>query len=340
MSLHIGYGLIAAQRIPGSSQSWSEVYDDALAVTEAVDEAGFDSLWVTEHHFTDDGYLSALFPMLGAMAARTSRVVLGTNVALAPLYQPLRLAEDAAAVATLAGGRFLLGLGIGYRDEEFSALGVPKRERVPRLVECVEVCRAAWTGEPFTYQGPTVDVDGLVVRPAPPGPPEIWTGGWVDAAVTRATQVADGYISPVGGLTDTRRRVAMLGPTTGIATTTFVCVTPDGSLPASMGPSLAHVFDRYAQWYGSSSDDEGGRSVAERIRTGQGADEPTAGIVLGTAEQVAEQLEPLAAAFAGERVHHLVVRMHQPGVPRAELVAQARLFGAEVIPRLRAAASN
>ena len=340
MTLHVGYGLVAAQRIPGSGQSWAEVYADALAVAEAVDEAGFDSLWVTEHHFTDDGYLSALFPMLGAMAARTSRVVLGTNVALAPLYHPLRLAEDAAAVATLAGGRFLLGLGIGYRDQEFDALGVPKAERVGRLVECVEVCRAAWTGEPFSHHGPTVDVDGLMVRPAPPGPPEIWTGGWVEAAVRRAARIADGYISPVGGLSDTRRRVALLGPATGIATTTFVCVTPDGSLPPSMGPSLAHVFDRYAQWYGSSSDGEGGRSVAEMIRTGAGAGEPTAGLVLGTPEQVAAQLEPLAGAFAGERTHHLVVRMHQPGVPRDELVAQARLFGAEVLPRLRAASAQ
>src|SRR5205814_4938269 len=141
-------------RLPGSTQSWAEVYDDALAVSEAVDAAGFDTLWVTEHHFTDDGYLSALFPLLAAMAARTSHVVLGTNVALAPLYHPLRLAEDAAAVATIAAGRFLLGLGIGYRDEEFNALGVPKQERVARLVECVEVCRRAWTGEPFSYPGP------------------------------------------------------------------------------------------------------------------------------------------------------------------------------------------
>jgi alkanesulfonate monooxygenase SsuD/methylene tetrahydromethanopterin reductase-like flavin-dependent oxidoreductase (luciferase family) len=250
----------------------------------------------------------------------------------------LRLAEDAAAVAALAGGRFLLGLGIGDRDEEFTALAVPKAERVPRLVEAVEVCRAAWTGEPFTYRGPTVDVENLVVRPAPPGPPQIWTGGWVDAAVRRANRIADGYISPTGGLGDTRRRVAMLDPGIGIATTTFVCVTPDGGLPDAMAASLAHVFDRYAQWYGSSSDQEGGRSVAEMIRTGGRVEEPTAGIVLGTPEQVAAALEPLAAAFAGEREHHLVVRMHQPGVPRDELMAQARLFAAEVMPRLREAA--
>src|SRR5438067_9496 len=98
MALHIGYGLIAAQRPPFDQRPWSQVYAEALACAEAAEAAGFDTVWVTEHHFTADGYLSALFPMLGAMAARTSRVRLGTNVALAPLYQPLRLAEDAAAV--------------------------------------------------------------------------------------------------------------------------------------------------------------------------------------------------------------------------------------------------
>ncbi len=85
MALRIGYGLIAAQRPPWDSRPWSEVYADAVAAAEAAEDAGFDSVWVTEHHFADDGYLSALFPLLAAMAVRTHTVLLGTNVALAPL---------------------------------------------------------------------------------------------------------------------------------------------------------------------------------------------------------------------------------------------------------------
>jgi alkanesulfonate monooxygenase SsuD/methylene tetrahydromethanopterin reductase-like flavin-dependent oxidoreductase (luciferase family) len=151
MALFIDYGLVTGQRAPEDLTPWTDVYDDVVAVAVAVETAGFDGLWVSEHHFTDDGYMSGLFPVLGALANATTSLTLGTNVALAPLYNPLRLAEDAAVVDLLSHGRFLLGLAIGYRDEEFSALGVRKRERVARLQECVEVCRKAWTGERFSH---------------------------------------------------------------------------------------------------------------------------------------------------------------------------------------------
>src|SRR5205823_1138342 len=120
---------------------------------------------------------------------------------------------------------------------------VPKRDRVARIVECVEVCRKAWTGRPFTVNGVEISV-----QPAPDPPPEIWLGGWVDASVRRAARYADGYISPVGDLADTQRRVALLGPGVGIATTTFI-VLHDGEPPPDLAASLRHVFESYAEWY-------------------------------------------------------------------------------------------
>ena len=146
--LHLDVGLLTAQRLDGSDQPWAELYADTLAIAEEAERLGFDGVWVSEHHFTDDGYMSAVLPVLAAIAARTERVALGTNVALAPLYHPLRLAEDAAAVDLISGGRLLLGLAIGYRDAEFDAFGVAKRERVDRLVECVERVPQGVDGRP------------------------------------------------------------------------------------------------------------------------------------------------------------------------------------------------
>lgn len=267
MALFVDYGLVSAQR--AGSRSWQEEYDDVLALATTVEAAGFDGFWVTEHHFTGDGYMSALFPVLAALSQVTSRLTLGTNVALAPLYHPLRFAEDAAAVDLLSHGRLLLGLAIGYRDEEFAALGVPKGERVARLRECVEICRLAWTGERFSYDGPTVQVDDLVVRPVPPGPPPLWLGGWVDDAVRRAGRLGDGYISPVGDLDDTRRRVRLLDESgrTGlpIATATWVIVT-DGAAPAGAVAGVGHLYENYEAWYSSSSDEGGGSEVGTMIK--------------------------------------------------------------------------
>ncbi len=354
MALLIDYGLVTAQRAPEDATPWTEVYDDVLAVAAAVEAAGFDGLWVSEHHFTDDGYMSGLFPVLGALASVTKRMTLGTNVALAPLYNPLRLAEDAAVVDVLSHGRLLLGLAIGYRDEEFAALGVPKRERVARLQECVAVCRKAWTGERFSHSGVTTTIDGLVVRPTPASPPPIWLGGWVDAAIERAAALGNGYISPLGDLDDTIRRVDVLDGAAErlgraaplpIGTATWCALTPKASSQSDTSSILrgvAHLYDRYANWYGSSTDVGGGRAVGEMIAQilGLPSDQLPPTIVSGSAEQVVAALAPLAAQFSDSRDHRLCVRLQYPGMSRTEVLDQITHFSTEVMPALRAAASR
>ena len=353
MALFIDYGLVTGQRAPDDLTPWTDVYDDIIAVAAAVETAGFDGLWVSEHHFTDDGYMSGLFPVLGALANATTSLTLGTNVALAPLYNPLRLAEDAAVVDLVSHGRFLLGLAIGYRDEEFSALGVPKRERVARLQECVEVCRKAWTGERFSHHGVTTVVDDLVVRPAPGTPPPIWLGGWVDAAIERAAAIGDGYISPVGDLDDTIQRVAVLDRAAEragrsaplpIGTATWCALTsPGASIDASSSISrgVAHLYDRYATWYSSSTDVGGGQAVGEMISQilGLPTDQLPPTVVSGTADEVVAVLVPLAAEFSGTRDHRLCVRLQYPGMSRTEVFDQVALFASEVMPALRGASS-
>jgi alkanesulfonate monooxygenase SsuD/methylene tetrahydromethanopterin reductase-like flavin-dependent oxidoreductase (luciferase family) len=304
----------------------------------AADQAGYESAWVTEHHFTGDGYLSACLPVLAACAARTSRIRLGTNVMLAPLHHPLRLAEDAAAVDLLSHGRLILGLGIGYRDEEFEAIGVPKRRRVPLMEEIVAACRAAWTGEPFTFRGRE-----LVCRPVPCGPPPIWLGAWVEEGIRRAGRLGDGYLSPAGGrslahqVTLVDEAAAAAGRSVPVPLTAPVSVwlTDDGGYPASLLAGAEHMRRNYGEWYSSSSDLGGGREVGEVIRA---RSEPTAGIVAGPPAKVVEALSPLAERYGREREFHLVVRHHWPGMPNDLALEQLARFSEEVAPALRQAA--
>jgi len=112
--------------------AWPELYRGLIDQAVLAEQLGFESVWLSEHHFTDDGYLPAISTMLGVLASRTSTVRLGTAVVLAPLHHPLRLAEDMAVVDQLSAGRLEVGLAPGYRQEEFSVLGIDRRQRTPQ----------------------------------------------------------------------------------------------------------------------------------------------------------------------------------------------------------------
>ena len=193
--VEVGFGLITCQRYPGDSRSDADLYRDAVDVAVRAEELGFDSVWVSEHHFVDDGYMPSLLPVAAAIAARTSRVRIGTALLLAPLHDPVRLAEDAATVDLLSGGRFTLGLGLGWREEEFEGLRIPMRSRRSRLVDAIAILRQAWsdglvTGTEATpYPGVSV-----TPKPARPGGPPIWIGGFAEPAVRRAGALADGFM--------------------------------------------------------------------------------------------------------------------------------------------------
>src|SRR6266542_238490 len=144
MAVRVGVGLFTGQIPVGSGRTFAREYRQMLDLVRLAETIGFDSAWVSEHHGSSDGYMSSLLPTLAAFAAATERIELGTGVMLAPFHHPLRLAEDAATVDLLSGGRLILGLGLGWREEEFRMFGLPVADRVRRTVETVDILRKAW----------------------------------------------------------------------------------------------------------------------------------------------------------------------------------------------------
>jgi alkanesulfonate monooxygenase SsuD/methylene tetrahydromethanopterin reductase-like flavin-dependent oxidoreductase (luciferase family) len=116
-------------------QSWAELYAESLEFAARADVLGFDEVWLTEHHFSDDGYSPALMPIAAAIAARTRSIRIGTKVLLMPFHNPVRLAEDAAVVDIISNGRLDLGIAAGYRHEEFTGFGIDRDERATRTRE-------------------------------------------------------------------------------------------------------------------------------------------------------------------------------------------------------------
>ena len=140
MGVRVGIGLFTAQLPASSKRTFEQEYRETLELVRLAERVGFDSAWVSEHHGSSDGYLPSLLPMLAAFAAVTERIELGTGVMLTPFHDPLRLAEDAAVVDHLSGGRLLLGLGNGWREEEFRMFGASKAERGARTQETSRSC--------------------------------------------------------------------------------------------------------------------------------------------------------------------------------------------------------
>lgn len=214
-------GLVSlVDHYPGKGLSQAERFAQVVDQAVRADELGFDTFWVGEHHFTD--FISSNpVPILAAIAARTSRIRIGTGVALPAHRHPIRVAEDYAAVDVLSNGRLDLVVSRGVFRNAFDGFRQDFAERGDRLQEAIDVIRGCWTSEDFSYEGPFTQFSNLCVQPRPvqtPHPP-LWIGcGSVDSARAAADAGLNLALFDFPGLGDPRPivrayrdRVAELG---------------------------------------------------------------------------------------------------------------------------------
>ena len=145
------------------------------------------------------------FQMLARLAPETGNMRLLTGIVLLPLHNPLQIAEDTATLDHISKGRFVLGVGLGYRETELEAVGATRKDRVPRIIESVDLMKRLWTGEEVNYEGKYWTVHGAKMGFVPlqkPHPP-IWMACQSEGAVRRAAKIADGcYLAPQVGFND------------------------------------------------------------------------------------------------------------------------------------------
>jgi probable F420-dependent oxidoreductase len=180
---------------PQWRQPSDRLYQEILDQIVWGENNGFDDVWLSEHHFIEDDYLPSILPIAAAIAARTKRIRIASGVILTPFHNPVRLAEDVAVVDVISGGRLELGLGVGYKVEEFESFGVPFKERGARTNEAIGIIRRLLDGETVTVRNKFFDFKNVKITPQPiqkPHPP-IWIGGFTQAALRRAGRYGDGF---------------------------------------------------------------------------------------------------------------------------------------------------
>jgi alkanesulfonate monooxygenase SsuD/methylene tetrahydromethanopterin reductase-like flavin-dependent oxidoreductase (luciferase family) len=336
---------LGGQSVDPTPEGFHEELDRVVAFGEQAERDGLDSVWLTEHHFAEDGYLPSPWVALAAVARGTDRVRLGTNVALPPMHDPLRLAEDTAVLDQLSRGRLTVGFGLGYRRVEFRALGVDPSQRVARLCRSVEVLRDAWSGKPIAGVGLLDPDEAVEVRPLPyqAGGPPILIGAIAEAGIRRARRIGDGFIGPTVNESGTSRRLGWLaeeGPLDdfAIVLSVSVFVAAHGAWSIA-SPGVAHVEGQYRRWLYESGDLP---QLEGRPWNEEGGDARPPHFVAGTPGECAAALSGwcrLLESLPGSADAQLVVRLTYPGLARKDCEESIRLFATEVVPRLRAGAA-
>lgn len=189
------FGLIL---VPAVKAGAPEPFDNLLEQIEYAEELGYDSVWLTEHHFSDYGR-AAVPALAGNAIARTRRIRVSTAIAVLPFHHPINVAEDWATLDHLSKGRVDLGVGRGNQPAEFAGFGVPMDEANERFEEALEIIRRAWTEERFSFDGRFWSFPEREILPKPytkPHPP-IWQAALSDYTVRKIVERGiNGLIGP------------------------------------------------------------------------------------------------------------------------------------------------
>lgn len=305
-------------------------YAAALDIIGWADALGFERVGFGEHHQSDDGYLPCPLVFAAAAGARTKRMRIRISILLASLYDPLRLAEEAAVADLCSSGRLDLGLGVGYVKHDFDAFGKDFHTRGRHLDQLIPFLRRAWTGEPFEHNGTTARV---TPRPCQDPMPVFVGGGASRRSIERAADLADGFFAP--GMAKPweayRRACAGRGkPDPGEWAPRgpiFLWITDEDkdTVWRQLAPHIRHQIDSYAAWTKGGL----GRPTGPYVPT-----EDVESLRQGGAYEVMTPDEAVALAARLGPSGELHLNPLLAGIDPDEAWRMLRLFEHQVLPRI------
>jgi len=312
-------------------------YADALEEVVRAEDLAFDSVWMEEHHSVVDHYWPSPLAVLAGFATRTSRMILGTDIAVAPFHHPVRLAEDVAMLDVMSNGRAVLGVAIGYKPDEFALYGAALERRGARFEEQLAIIRGLWTQESLSFKGVHYTVEGrLEPKPVQTPHPPIWIGGWGDITLRRAATLADNWIpGPTADLArllrgkqqflENRAAAGRAAPAEWPLTRDVIIADSDAEARELAERHIMVSYRReYAGGWKHPFIDAAIATDLDTVKKDR--------FLIGGPDQVIRDLRPFVEQYG---MTHLICRLFFPGMPHRHIMRELTLLAKEVLPAFR-----
>lgn len=329
------FGLFALfQALPEDSAG--KKLEELLAQVRAVKRHGFDSILVGQHYLSSPYQMLQPMPLLGRIATEAEGMRIGSGIILLPLLNPVAIAEEAATMDVICGGKFILGVGLGYREVEDSAFDIRKEEKGRRLGEALEVIKSLWGGEAVNFKGEFFQLTNarIGVRPLQKPRPPIWIAGNDDRAVIRAARLGDAWlVNPHASLTTLIRQVRKyrdaLVESGKSSSAEFPIIREayvaenDQRAFSEARPYLEAKYRTYTAWGQEAAFAD--RDPLTRPLSELAVDR----FIIGGPSKCTEDLSRFVEKLG---VNHIILRMSWPGMKHTSVMENIRLFSEKVMP--------
>ncbi|MGR8947914.1 MAG: LLM class flavin-dependent oxidoreductase [Gammaproteobacteria bacterium] len=336
------FGLMQDFRNPVKwRRPFPQFYNAILDQIIRSEELGYDHVWLTEHHFTEDGYNPALLPTAAAIATRTSTIRIGSFILLLPYQHPVRAAEDVACIDIFSNGRFDFGIGQGYSHHEWNALCMDRSTRGSRMREGIDIIKRLFTEDKVSYNGKYTQIKDLTLSPKPvqePHPP-IWIGARGPKAIKRAAEMGYHLMATLGPdpaplYIDSLKEAGHNPDDFNIAQLRMVYTAASESQAwDECQDHLWHLLTFYQDILSEAKDAEGDDKPLPANNAAELRHSPIAdGMMIGTPDQVAEKLQSFCDNYV---CTDFIMDMQFPGIDPALATRSMELFAAEVMPNFK-----
>ncbi len=335
----IRFGLFLNKQYPAGESAYRRIQEHVEQVRLAR-ALGFDTIIVGQHFLSEPFQEPQPVPLLARLAAESGEMRIGISIILAALLSPVEVAELGATLDVISGGRFICGLGLGYRQQEYDAFGVPQQGRVKRFEENVRVIQRLWEGERVTCDIPGCRLQdaALTLLPIQQPRPPLWLAANADAAVRRAARLGDTWaLNPHQSLPTLKRQLGLYRAELEAAGKPFpadlplrrdVYIVPPGvSAATEARPFMDAKYSAYRQWGQDAvlpADDHWAAEFEELARDR---------FIVGDAAFAADELQRYLNEMP--EVNHFIFRVQYPGMPQELILRSIRLLAERVRPRLR-----